>query len=375
MLKRSTIAKTCHYCCLKTLTSRHGAAMALLPSIIANPTNSRPHQPLVIVQSSASQTCLPVLRRLIRPAKLPTQTLLFCFLYPPASLIKGWPDTSDESLKAFDYTERIPRYNVSHDSRDEILAAVSSAPLGSLNVIIDSVDTLASDLASDSQTYRFMRSLLNTITSRSHPSILILHLLPCPLLAVLTQTNLSPTLTHIVAHPSALINHLASSYLTPPPPAGSPEKFWSVFIPVSERAHESQTLVYGSGGTGTSSGWGVDTREFVVELVVRGAGAEGRKRSIERTIEGWRGDAPEDLRNLDSLKSIWARKKSTDENPLDPTQNVSFNLNLTPSQEKSRAQVPLPYVHEGKSVTAAILYEPDSADDIDDDDPDEDLDI
>jgi hypothetical protein len=29
----------------------------------------------------------------------------------------------------------------------------------------------------------------------------------------------------------------------------------------------------------------------------------------------------------------------------------------------------------GKSVTAAILYEPDSADDIDDDDPDEDLDI
>jgi elongator complex protein 5 len=184
MLKRSTIAKTCHYCCLKTLTSRHGAAMALLPSIIANPTNSRPHQPLVIVQSSASQTCLPVLRRLIRPAKLPTQTLLFCFLYPPASLIKGWPDTSDESLKAFDYTERIPRYNVSHDSRDEILAAVSSglgpsdvrvqtlilastAPLGSLNVIIDSVDTLASDLASDSQTYRFMRSLLNTITSRS----------------------------------------------------------------------------------------------------------------------------------------------------------------------------------------------------------------
>jgi elongator complex protein 5 len=150
-------------------------------------------------------------------------------------------------------------------------------------------------------------------SSCTDPSILILHLLPCPLLAVLTQTNLSPTLTHIVAHPSALINHLASSYLTPPPPAGSPEKFWSVFIPVSERAHESQTLVYGSGGTGTSSGWGVDTREFVVELVVRGAGAEGRKRSIERTIEGWRGDAPEDLRNLDSLKSIWARKKSTDE--------------------------------------------------------------
>ncbi|KIK82929.1 hypothetical protein PAXRUDRAFT_14649 [Paxillus rubicundulus Ve08.2h10] len=371
--------------------------MALLPSIIDSPTNTRPHQPLVIVQSSVSQTCLPVLRRLIQPAKLPTQTLVFCLLYPPASLIKGWPDTSDESIKAFDYTERIPRYNVSHDSRDETLAAVSSgrgpfdvgvqmlilastAPLGPLNVFIDSVDTLVSDLASDSQTYRFIRSLLNMITSRSHPSTLILHLLSCPLLAALTQTHLSPTLTHIVAHPSALINHLASSYLAPPPPAGSPEKFWSVFIPVSERAHESRTLVYGSGGIGTCSGWGTDTREFVVELVVRGAGAEGRKRSIERTIEGWRGDAPEDLQKLDSLKSIWARKKSSDEKPPDPTQNVSFNLNLTPSQEKSKAQVPLPYVHEalplGKFTTAgAILYEPDSADDIDDDDPDDDLDI
>jgi len=31
-----------------------------------------------------------------------------------------------------------------------------------------------------------------------------------------------------------------------------------------------------------------------------------------------------------------------------PTQNVPFNLNLTPSQQESRAQVPLPYVHEGK---------------------------
>ena len=83
----------------------------------------------------------------------------------------------------------------------------------------------------------------------------------------------------------------------------------------------------------------------------------------------------------------------------DPTQNVPFNLNLTPSQRESRAQVPLPYAHEGlflhhvssfipfwpespgkpleKPAKAAgvILYEPDSADDIDDDDPDEDLDI
>jgi len=40
--------------------------------------------------------------------------------------------------------------------------------------------------------------------------------------------------------------------------------------------------------------------------------------------------------------------------------------------------VPLPYAHKGdseKDASGAILYDPDSADDIDDDDPDEDLDI
>ncbi|KAF9241321.1 hypothetical protein BU15DRAFT_87243 [Melanogaster broomeanus] len=346
--------------------------MALLSSIITNPASSRPHQPLVIVQSSASQTCLPVLRRLIQPAKLPTQTLLFCFLYPPAALLRGWPNTSDESQKAFDYTERIPGYNAAHDSRDEILAAVGSAPFGSLNVILDSTSrpTLRS--------YRFIRALLNLITSRPRtPLGPDTPPLPCPLLPILTQTSLSPTLTHLTAHPPALIGHLASSYLTPPPTAGPPEKFWGVFIPLSERAHESESLVYGPGGTGTCSGGGADVRELVVEVLVRGAGAEGRKRGIERTGR----------RRLESLKSIWARKISADEvfqKPLDPTQNVSFNLNLTPSQEKSRAQVPLPYVHEGQprklitsapSTAGAILYDPDSADDIDDDDPDEDLDI
>ncbi len=68
---------------------------------------------------------------------------------------------------------------------------------------------------------------------------------------------------------------------------------------------------------------------------------------------------------------------------------------MTTSQQEARAQVPLPYAHEGlfvlagsftpthrclgktteQQIPAAILYDPDSGDDIDDDDPDEDLDI
>ncbi|KAF8216175.1 hypothetical protein K438DRAFT_1800190 [Mycena galopus ATCC 62051] len=81
-----------------------------------------------------------------------------------------------------------------------------------------------------------------------------------------------------------------------------------------------------------------------------------------------------------ALKSLYSRNV-VEATVLDPTQDVSFNLNLTASQQSSRALVPLPYVHEGKpretqsTAPAAIFYDPDSADDIDDDDPDEDLDI
>lgn len=346
--------------------------MSLLSSIINNPTGLKPHQPLIILQSSSAQTCYPILRNLISNFRSTTQTLLFCFLQSPSNLTNV-----DEApnIIAFDFTGRIPGYDDPWRSpQDEILACINSVPTGSLNVIIDSVDTLTSDLGSTPKAYKFIRTLLGLVATRSDPSILVLHLQPSLLLELLNQTSLSPTLIHLVAHPPAIITHIASAYLTHPPPAGSAEKFWSVFIPFSERTHESERLVYGTDGNGTSAGAWVSkgAREFVVEILIRG----GSKRGVERTVEGWKGDVPCELQALESLKSIWTRRKPEEARP-DPTQNVSFNLNLTPSQEKSRAKVPLPYAHEGNPVTAAgaILYDPDSADDIDDDDPDEDLDI
>jgi elongator complex protein 5 len=83
---------------------------------------------------------------------------------------------------------------------------------------------------------------------------------------------------------------------------------------------------------------------------------------------------------LETLKPLTKKKQNEiSVGTSDPTQNLPFNLSLTSSQQESRAQVPLPYAHEGTPITnnspAAIFYDPDSADDIDDDDPDEDLDI
>jgi elongator complex protein 5 len=157
------------------------------------------------------------------------------------------------------------------------------------------------------------------------PSVLVVHLKPRPLLELLTQTFLSPTLVHLTAHPPAIITHFASAYLTQPPPAGPAEKFWGVFIPFSERKHESERLVYGPEGNGTSAGaWASKgTREFVVEALMRGGG----RRGAERTVEGWKKDVPCDLQALEVLKSIWTRKKAEE-----VSTNVTSICHLIPDQ-------------------------------------------
>jgi elongator complex protein 5 len=76
----------------------------------------------------------------------------------------------------------------------------------------------------------------------------------------------------------------------------------------------------------------------------------------------------------------------------DPTANLSFNLTLTDEQRRAKEKLVLPYmkaqnrgvveVDSGErsgnvepTSTGSIYYEPDAADDFDDEDPDEDLDI
>lgn len=160
----------------------------------------------------------------------------------------------------------------------------------------------------------------------------------------------------------------------PPPPSSPEAKFWSVFLPVRDRPFESINMVYGPRGEGSGH-----PKEMVVEILVRGSNEAVGRRGISRALEGWsilRGE-PCELTSLESLRLVW--RKVVEEVTPDPTQNISFNLQLTPNQQESRAQVPLPYIIDGKSMqrstASAILYDPDSADDIDDDDPDEDLDI
>ncbi|KAF9358131.1 hypothetical protein BGX26_002422 [Mortierella sp. AD094] len=75
------------------------------------------------------------------------------------------------------------------------------------------------------------------------------------------------------------------------------------------------------------------------------------------------GDMP-DIEKLDLEESQTA----------DPAANLSFNLNLTDEQRRAKNETVLPYL-KTQETTGAIYYEPDAADDFDDDDPDDDLTI
>ncbi|KAK7694601.1 hypothetical protein QCA50_001787 [Cerrena zonata] len=360
--------------------------MPLLPSILT--PSSRTQQPFVLLQSSTVTSCLPIIRSLT--CSIPSKTLLkrhiilFSFLYPPERLV-NLPHLQPQGveLQIHDWTDRVLGYSddvFPKGIAEDVMKIVDIVPKDEpFDVVIDSADTLLDTIPSVSKVYNLLFEVLSKVKAGASTSRLIVHIhAPSPLIPLLSQTRFSSSLTHLIAHPPILLTHLSTSYFTPPPPLSPPEKFWSVFTPISERLYESEKLVFGSEGEGHAG------NDIVVEVIIRGGGSEGgRKRGVEKVLEGWIGEQgrPCELSVLESLKNVFMRKTVMEEAAPDPTQNVSFNLHLTPDQERSRAQVPLPYAHEGQGIQVpvqtpgAILYDPDSADDIDDDDPDEDLDI
>ncbi|KAG7099267.1 hypothetical protein E1B28_001128 [Marasmius oreades] len=308
-------------------------------------------QRLILLQSSFAQSSLPILRHLVsKNAK--RKTFLVCFLYPPSSLVDD-SKSQDEKPVILDLLDLVPTYNDDwRGSQGQILTGLENEPdTSSIDVVIDSLDTLLSDIGSVQAVYAFLRSVLSLISSRSKPSRLILHLcIPCPLTPLLTSTSFFPSLAHLISHPPEILTHLAKEYLTFPPPISPEVKFWSVFIPLSERDHESERLVLQGRGSG-------NPEEFVVEIILRGGSdASGRRKGVQRTLEGWNTTKgyPMPLNKLTSLSDLWKRK-SVEETAPDPTQIMSFNLQLTPSQQEARAKVPLPYVLEGAFVKMRFL--------------------
>lgn len=114
----------------------------------------------------------------------------------------------------------------------------------------------------------------------------------------------------------------------------------------------------------------IRTGRCVLEWMSRGASGTARAGSskIERGIEGLRFfDGSLQVVSLDSVLDTKVMLPRTEE--ADPIAGLSFNLSLTDAQRAAREAVQLPYAEPGG---AAVVYEAESADDMDSEDPDED---
>lgn len=90
-----------------------------------------------------------------------------------------------------------------------------------------------------------------------------------------------------------------------PPPLSQDAKFWGIFLPVSERSYDTDCLIFGADGEGSGN-----SPEVVVDILVRGLDASGRKRGVERLLEGWSPvfNGACDLMMLESMKYIGSKR-------------------------------------------------------------------
>lgn len=149
---------------------------------------SRPHLPLVVLESSLVQSCLPVLRAFVNDRDVTTHVLIVCLLYPPSAFAAD----ATSRLHVVDRTTQVPGYcetSSSSDLAESILSSVKQgaafyrivhtycertslpiAPDGPLTVIIDAADVLCADLESPSKSYSLIATLLSDLSARPSKS-------------------------------------------------------------------------------------------------------------------------------------------------------------------------------------------------------------
>lgn len=92
----------------------------------------------------------------------------------------------------------------------------------------------------------------------------------------------------------------------------------------------------------------------------------------------------DDLTVIVLSRQLGPKQNDPEEQEMDPTANLTFNLRLSDKERKAREKLALPFVFSKEKKTALlhsgpgsgrILYEPDANDDYDQEDPDDDLDV
>ena len=132
----------------------------LLSSTLAQASRG---QNCLLLQSSSAQTCLPVLRAIIKQAcERPRETtILFCFLYPPSSFLDPSRPRADH-VRIVDRTANVPGYDDAYESEKDWIAALKSEIL----------ETVRSGMSAGSDSDAFLVSFVRLITPYlQHPRV------------------------------------------------------------------------------------------------------------------------------------------------------------------------------------------------------------
>ena len=91
-----------------------------MPSLLSSAVSQTArNQHLLLLQSSTAQTCIPVLRAVLQHAieRARETTVLFCFFYPPSSLL-GPSRVPSDRVHVVDKTANVPGYDDADDKSE-----------------------------------------------------------------------------------------------------------------------------------------------------------------------------------------------------------------------------------------------------------------
>lgn len=374
--------------------------------------SSKP-SPFLLIEHDLSCSAIPLLRHVLsttlqEEGPKSRTIVLATFLHAPSTFIRE--DTlavATGKLIVKDYTDhsRFPDHDQCGDIKyiEEDWMRILQSKNHPIMFHVDSMEMLVF-LYGEVAALALLHSLVDRLKVHSGSSRLILCTSSSPtradasssrVIPSLMSTSFSSSITYLRLHSPQLFRHISKTFLLSPPTTMDPDpKFYTIFTRFTHRERkEAENLVYGIDSAYDSE------NEVVVEVIRRTGG--GMRKGVDRSLEGitnWNDSRSQPLLvcklgELESLQSCFGGRKAAEDidstsakASLDPTQNLSFNLSLTEEQQTARAQVPLPYAHTGQhhpstpsasgpATGGIIYYDPDSADDMDDEDPDEDLDL
>jgi elongator complex protein 5 len=93
----------------------------VLPAVILDASRHQRQHPFVFLESSVAQSSLPVFKAIVNHDDPKSLVLLFCFLYPPSSIVDNPTRLQSVRLQVFDRTSSIPGYSKTGDNITEFM--------------------------------------------------------------------------------------------------------------------------------------------------------------------------------------------------------------------------------------------------------------